>query len=155
SNDNATTNTTRSRVTFTPVAGTVYRIAVDGAGGATGNLVLRWAQASVALPDLTIVASAVSPQITTETFDPSSCAVLEGLVAPGTRRLIRFDTETENQGNADLFFGDPAANPLFVWAPCHAHYHFNNYMAYRLLDSNNRLAAIGLKVGFCVLDVFR
>ncbi len=155
SNDNSSTNTTRSRVTFTPVSGTVYRIAVDGAGGATGNLTLRWVQANVALPDLTIVASAVSPQITTETFGLNSCAVVEGLVAPGTRRLIRFDTETENQGNADLYFGDAASNPLFVWAACHAHYHFNNYMAYRLLNANGGLAAIGLKVGFCVLDVFR
>ncbi len=155
SNDNATTNTTRSRLTFTPVAGTVYRIAVDGAGGVTGNFTLRWAQANVPLPDLVIVASAVNAALSTETFDPSSCAVVEGLIQPGTRRLIRFDTETENQGTEDLFFGDPSANPLFVWAPCHAHYHFNNYMAYRLRDANNNIAAIGLKVGFCVLDVFR
>src|SRR5207247_6960637 len=44
SNDNVSTNNFRSRVTFTPVAGTVYHIAVDGANGANGNLTLRWAQ---------------------------------------------------------------------------------------------------------------
>jgi hypothetical protein len=137
------------------VSGTVYHIAVDGANGANGNLTLRWAQASTPLPDLSIVASALNPRITTESFGTGSCAVVEGLIQAGTRRLIRFDTETENSGTADLFFGDPAQNPLFVWAACHAHYHFQNYMAYRLRDSNGTLVRLGLKVGFCVLDVFR
>lgn len=34
----------QSRVTFTPVSGTTYRIAVDGNNGASGNLTLNWAQ---------------------------------------------------------------------------------------------------------------
>ncbi|HXC99655.1 MAG TPA: LamG-like jellyroll fold domain-containing protein [Verrucomicrobiae bacterium] len=155
SNDDATTNCNRSRLTFTPVTGTVYHIAVDGKNGANGNLTLRWAQATVPLPDLSLVASAVNPMIVTNTFAPTSCAVEEGLIQAGTRTIIRFSTQTENSGTADMIFGNPADNPLFVWAPCHAHYHFQNYMSYRLLDSNGHLAAIGLKVGFCVLDVFR
>ena len=155
SNDDLSTNCVRSRLTFTPVTGKVYYVAVDGKNGATGNIAMRWDQASVPLPDLSLVASAVDPQIDTETFAPSSCAVQEGLVQAGTRTVIRFDTETENSGTADLFFGNPATNSLFVWAPCHAHYHFQNYMSYRLLNSNGALAAIGLKVGFCILDVFR
>src|SRR6185436_14378394 len=149
------TNNSRSRVTFTPVAGTVYHIAVDGANGANGNLTLRWIQASVALPDLVIFGSAVNPYITTQTFAQNSCAVVEGLIAPGVRKVIRFDTQTANQGNADLVFGNPANNPLFVYANCHAHYHFQNYMSYRLRNSSGQIAAVGLKVGFCVLDVFR
>jgi len=155
SNNDMNANSTRSRVTFTPAAGTVYMIAVDGNNGVMGNFTLRWAQATTPLPDLSIVASAVSAQITTETFASSSCAVMEGLIPAGTRTLIRFNTQTENSGTADLYFGDPANNPLFVWAPCHAHYHFNNYMSYRLRDANGNIAAIGLKVGFCILDVFR
>jgi len=154
-NNNIGTNNTRSRVTFTPVAGTVYHIAVDGAGGDNGNLTLRWIQANVPLPDLAILGSAVNPRIVTETFSSSSCAVAEGLVIAGTRRIIRFDTETANQGTADLFFGNPAVNPLFVYAPCHAHYHFQNYMSYRLRNASGQLVTVGLKVGFCVLDVFR
>ncbi|MDB6112980.1 MAG: hypothetical protein JWR69_4730, partial [Pedosphaera sp.] len=154
-NNDISTNNSRSRLTFTPVTGTVYYIAVDGANGANGNLTLRWCLASTALPNLFIVGSAVNPRITTETFASSSCAVAEGLIQAGTRRLIRFDTQTENTGTADLFFGNPASNPRFVFAPCHAHYHFQNYMAYRLRDANGKIAAIGLKVGFCVLDVFR
>ena len=35
-------NTLESQVTFTATAGTVYRIAVDGYGGGSGNVVLRW-----------------------------------------------------------------------------------------------------------------
>ena len=155
SNNDVSTNNPRSRLTFTPVNGTTYYIAVDGANGANGNFTLRWAQASVGLPDLSLVASAVNPQISTENFSPTSCAVLEGLIQAGTRTIIRFDTETENSGTADLFFGNPANNPLFVWAPCHAHYHFQNYMSYRLRGPNGQIAATGLKVGFCVLDVFR
>ncbi len=155
SNDNLSTNCSRSRVTFTPVSGTTYRIAVDGFNKAFGNFTLRWSQANTALPDLSVVGAALNPRITTETFDGTSCGVMEGLIQAGTRRLIRFDTETENSGTADLVFGDPSANPMFVWAPCHAHYHFQNYMAYRLRYSNGQIAATGLKVGFCVLDVFR
>jgi hypothetical protein len=155
SSANISSNNVHSRLTFTPVAGTVYRIAVDGFNDAQGSLTLRWVQASVPLPDLSIVASAVNPEIVTNTFAASSCAVLEGLVQAGSRTLIRFSTQTENSGNANLYFGNPASNPLFVWAPCHAHYHFQNYMSYRLRDSNGKLAAVGLKVGFCVLDVFR
>jgi hypothetical protein len=155
SNNDLSPNCNRSRLTFTPVSGTVYRIAVDGANGATGNLTLRWAQASVPLPDLSVVGSAVNPAISTATFSPSSCAVVEGLIQAGTRTIIRFSTETENSGTADLYFGNPANNPLFVWAPCHAHYHFQNYMSYRLRDANGQIVALGLKVGFCILDVFR
>ena len=154
-NDDISTNCVRSRLTFTPVAGASYYIAVDGKNGANGNLTLRWAQASVALPDLSLVASAVDPAIDTETFAPTSCAVQEGLIQAGSRTIIRFDTQTENSGTADMIFGNPANNPLFVWAPCHAHYHFQNYMSYRLLDANSNRVAVGLKVGFCVLDVFR
>jgi Lysyl oxidase/Concanavalin A-like lectin/glucanases superfamily/Immunoglobulin I-set domain/Immunoglobulin domain len=155
SNDDVSTNNPRSRLTFTPVTGTVYYIAVDGKNDVQGNLTLRWVQASVPLPDLSLVASAVNPMIVTQTFATNSCAVLEGYIQAGTRTIIRFDTETENSGTADLYFGNPATNGLFVWAPCHAHYHFQNYMSYRLRDTNDNIAAIGLKVGFCILDVFR
>ena len=41
-NNNASTNNSRSRVTFTPVSGTTYRIAVDGFGGDFGELQLNW-----------------------------------------------------------------------------------------------------------------
>ena len=152
-NDNLNVNSACSRTTFIPTAGTVYKIAVDGANGASGNPTLRWVQASVSLPDLLIVGSAVNPTITTETFAPSSCAVVEGLIQSGTRRIIRFNTQTANLGNADLVLGNPASNPQFEYAACHGHYHLQNYMAYRLRDTNGVAVGLGQKVGFCILDV--
>ncbi len=51
SNDDTTSNA-QSRVTFTPVAGTLYRIAVDGYNGASGLMKLNWSAPSNAAPRL-------------------------------------------------------------------------------------------------------
>ncbi|HWH71219.1 MAG TPA: lysyl oxidase family protein, partial [Candidatus Sulfotelmatobacter sp.] len=131
----------------------VYKIAVDGPNGAGGNVTLRWAQASAPLPDLVVLGATANPVVSTETFSASSCAVVEGLVQAGTRRIIRFNTQTANLGTADLLLGNPANNPLFEYAACHGHYHFHNYMAYRLRDTNGVAVAFGQKIGFCILDV--
>src|SRR5438876_3867721 len=155
SNDDISSSTKQSRLSFTPVAGTTYQIAVDGWGGDTGTVTLNWTQTAQELPDLIIWGPSISPRIETVTFSSSSCAVIEGMVQPGTRKLLRFSTETRNQGTADISLGNPATNPQFVWAPCHGHYHFNNYANYRLLDSNGQSVATGLKIGFCLLDSIR
>src|SRR5439155_11070591 len=52
SNNDIDTSNLRSRVSFTPAAGTTYQIAVDGSGGQTGNVALNWAQTAQNLPDL-------------------------------------------------------------------------------------------------------
>src|SRR5438552_6058187 len=155
SNDDIDGPNQPSRVSFTPVAGTTYQIAVDGWNGDTGTITLNLVQTVQDLPDLMIWGPSISPRITTVTFSSSSCAVVEGLVQAGTRKLLRFSTETRNQGTADIHLGNPATNPQFVWAPCHGHYHFNNYANYRLLDGNGRQVAAGLKIGFCLLDSIR
>ncbi|MBI3416214.1 MAG: HYR domain-containing protein [Verrucomicrobia bacterium] len=155
SNDNYVPGSTpQSRVRFQAYAGTNYFIAVDGTNGASGTLVLTWNQEGLGnLPDLTVVPSGVI--FTNETFISTDCAVVEGLVQAGTRRLMLFTIRTRNQGPIDWFIGNPAGNPAFVWAPCHAHYHYNNFMQYRLLDSNGQLVAPGYKVGFCISDSIR
>jgi hypothetical protein len=52
SNDDIQSGNLRSSVTFTASAGTTYRIAVDGYGGASGNITLNWSQTvSVPAPD--------------------------------------------------------------------------------------------------------
>ena len=56
SNDDA--SGTQSRVTFTAVSGTTYSIAVDGYGGATGNVTLNWSLGSSASPANDMFASA-------------------------------------------------------------------------------------------------
>jgi hypothetical protein len=92
------------------------------------------------------------PIFTTETFSDTACAVVEGLVQSGTRQLMRFGMETRNAGTGDLSFGDPAGNPLFAYAPCHGHYHFDDFALYRLVNSSGQTVGTGLKVGFCLED---
>ena len=108
----------------------------------------------IPLPDLIIVGPNTNPRLVTQTFAPDACEVNE-CATPGTRRLLRFDTYTRNQGTADLILGDPAGNPLFRIDPCHGHYHFEAFADYRLFDLNGNLAAIGNKVGFCLEDLER
>ncbi len=154
SNDDIAGSTNRqSRVTFTPVSGTTYRIAVDGFGGSTGLLSLSWLQSGNSLPDLVFWAPAVSPEVVTRTFSTEECEVLEGCAVPGTRKLLYFSTETRNVGAGDLVMGDPATNPLFHFASCHGHYHFEEFAVYDLLDGNGNKIASSHKVGFCLLDV--
>jgi hypothetical protein len=154
SNDDIAGATNRlSSLTFTPVTGATYHIAVDGYGDAAGIIVLNWNQTGSALADLIFWAPAVSPSIATTTFTTNSCEVLEGCVVPGTRRLLRFNTETRNIGLGDLYLGNPQTNALFTYASCHGHYHFEQFAQYDLLDTNSNVVAAGHKVGFCLEDV--
>jgi len=141
-----------SRVTFTPVAGMSYHIAVDGFGGAAGIADLNWHQAGAALPDLIIWGPAVSPSVSTRTFSSSDCEVVEGCETAGLHTLLNFTTETRNIGDGDLSIGNPATNALFHWASCHGHYHFEEFASYDLLNTNGNIVAFGHKVGFCLLD---
>ena len=156
SNDDIAGATNRqSKVSFVPTPGVTYHIAVDGFGGATGELVLNWNQTGTALPDLIIWGPSVSPLIVQVTFASNDCAVVEGCELPGTRRLLSWSTELRNIGTGDLVVGDPSTNKLFVWANCHQHWHFEQFAEYHLLDTNMNVVtnAFGHKVGFCIEDV--
>jgi hypothetical protein len=154
SNDDIAGWTNRqSRVTFTPVSGETYHIAVDGFGGASGILILNWNQTGAALPDLIIYGPAAAPTIVTRTFSSNDCEVVEGCEPEGERTLLSFTTQTQNIGNGDLVMGDPATNAWFYWATCHQHWHFEQFAAYNLLDTSNNIVATGHKVGFCLEDV--
>jgi len=142
-----------SRANFTPVAGVSYWVAVDGFGGATGRVYLRWVQRA-GLPDMIVWGPSLSPFINVETFSTSMCAVVEGLIPAGTRKLVRFATESRNIGSADLYIGSPIGNPLFEYSSCHGHYHFDDYVSHRL-KSGSTVVAVGLKVGHCLLDSLR
>ena len=145
----------QSTLTFTPVQGTTYHIAVDGYGGASGIIALNWNQSGALVPgpDLIIWGPAASPSFITRTFSSNDCEVLEGCATVGTHRLLTFTTETRNIGGGDLVIGNPATNSLFEWASCHGHYHFEQFADYTLLDTNGNLVAAGHKVGFCLEDV--
>src|SRR6185503_12974062 len=105
-------------------------------------------------PDLVISAFALKPFTQTRTFT-GGCEVIEGCATPGTRRLLRFNLETRNQGTADLVLGDPQGNPLFEYAECHGHFHFARYCIARLLDSAGGAVTSDYKIGFCLEDTVR
>ncbi len=99
---------------------------------------------------------AASLEIEWKDIAEDSCELIEGCVgASGQRRLLRFDTQTPNTGDGDLFLGNPeaAGNPHFVWSDCHGHYHFDSYAEYSLLDPEGNSVAPGHKQAFCLMDL--
>lgn len=96
-----------------------------------------------------------------EDFAATDCAVVEGAVVPGRRRLLRFDTIVVNRGGRDLVVGNPAhpEPPFeasdFEFSPCHGHYHFKGFATYELRDAAGRAVGLGHKQAFCMLDTRR
>jgi len=103
--------------------------------------------------DLMVWPESMRPYATTESFLPGDCVVQEGTVAAGARRLLRFTTETRNIGSADIVLGNPVGDSRFIFFECHGHYHFNGFAAYRLLNLDGELVAVGKKASFCIEDV--
>jgi hypothetical protein len=92
-------------------------------------------------------------ELDTFNFQQGSCSFFEGCIAAlGQRTLLRFSLRTPNAGIGDLFLGDPTGNDLFVYSPCHDHFHFEGYARYRLLDLEMNEVATGHKQAFCLLD---
>ena len=89
-------------------------------------------------PDLTIDSARLAQSIrfSSKMFKSSDCAVAEGCIVPGKRKLIRFDVATPNFGTADLVFGNPADHlDLYEFSPCHQHYHLKGFSEYRLRNA--------------------
>jgi hypothetical protein len=104
-----------------------------------------------------------------EDFVAGQCSVEEGNIPTGTHRSLRFSVLIENQGDADLYVGDPLKHMdpngdgdfadqdgLFEFASCHKHFHFRNYAKYELLrvnpDGSLGTPVQSRKRGFCMLD---
>jgi hypothetical protein len=116
---------------------------------------------TVAMPNITINAARLQSSVAfrTEQFKTTDCAIVEGCVSgSGKRSLMKFDVATPNIGTADLYLGNPVGNPLFVFSPCHGHYHLEGYAVYELLNLNgtpvvvNGTAVVGHKQAFCLED---
>src|SRR6266849_11212062 len=91
--------------------------------------------------------------ITTRTFAASDCAVQEQCVVAGQRKLLRFDFLSWNAGNTDLAMGAPTNNQqLYVWSPCHGHWHLRDFNTFKLYDCNG-VVRTGLKQAFCLMDI--
>jgi hypothetical protein len=100
-------------------------------------------------------------EIIDRNFEPSDCAIAEGVVGgAGYRRLLRFDTVLMNRGDGDLVVGDrsdpnnPYA-PYFVFHECHGHYHIRYFSIYELLTLDRQVVVAGTKQGFCFEDSFK
>ena len=121
----------------------------------------------VGLPDLIVDSKATQNNWVTrvEDFPANFCSVIEGGVTPGTHKVIRFTVTTPNIGDADVFVGSPLAHMdpngdgdfadqdgLFELASCHAHFHFQHYAEYKLIDPATGVVWKSAKQGFCMLD---
>jgi len=114
-------------------------------------------------PDLSIDPKRFETQmeIIDRWIDPTDCALVEGSVGgSGYRRLLRFDTVIINSGDGDLVVGSPT-DPngpyyeLFIYSPCHNHYHISGFSNYLLLNLDRTVAAPGHKQAFCLEDSFK
>lgn len=95
SNDDGVGLDVQSRISFTPVAGTTYRIAVDGFGSASGDIALNWSQAT----GTTAVLSGIgNPQGTSTTgyFEWGTSAAYGNTTTP----------QDIGSGSSDVVFGD-------------------------------------------------
>ncbi|GEM_PF-2201550 len=140
----------RSLVKLNGVGGVTYRILAGGRAGASGTLHIRATLGG--MPDLITWGPSINPQITEQTFPPGYCAIVDGCIVAGTRRLIRFTTEARNVGSADLAVGDPTNNPLFYFNPCRSRFHFAGFAQHELLNGSGSLVAGGNKVSFCITE---
>ena len=112
---------------------------------------------AVGFPDLTVDTDKLSRslQIVSRNLKATDCPVVEGCSIPGKRKLMRFDVATPNYGTADLIVVRPQDHPeLFVYSPCHGHYHYIDFSAYRLRNASGVILT-GRKQAFCLMDVSR
>jgi hypothetical protein len=87
----------------------------------------------------------------------NSCARVEECVSgTGERRVLRFSVEAINQGLTTLTVPPPAERPdLFIFSPCHGHYHFSGFASYELLDGEGKTVLTGRKQAYCMEDTQR
>ena len=121
---------------------------------------------TVGLPDLVVDSKTTQNNwlVRVEDLPAGFCSVEEGNVTPGTHTLLRFTVTTPNIGDADVYVGSPLKHMdpngdgdfsdqdgLFEFATCHAHFHFQHYATYKLLDASGFVWKAA-KRGFCMLD---
>jgi hypothetical protein len=121
---------------------------------------------TVGLPDLIVDSKATQNNwiVRVEDLPAGFCSVEEGNVTPGTHTLLRFTVTTPNIGDADVYVGSPLKHMdpngdgdfsdqdgLFEFASCHAHFHFQHYATYKLIDASGYVWKAA-KRGFCMLD---
>lgn len=85
----------------------------------------------------------------------SLCDIQEGCLRDyGNRSCITFTTYISNFGEQDYYIGSPSLNPgQFSNQNCHGHTHYEGYTKSIVYDSENNVIPVGVKNGFCVMDL--
>jgi hypothetical protein len=107
-------------------------------------------------PDLVLRQDVLASSLQLVSYNSTdACLVPERCVSGmGARDIIRFTTHIENNGTTDYYVGIPNANnSQFTNNNCHGHWHYDSYAEYLLFDQNGTALPIGMKNGFCVLDL--
>jgi hypothetical protein len=107
-------------------------------------------------PDLVLRQDVLAASLQLVSYNSTdACLVPERCVSGmGTRDIIRFTTHIENNGAVDYYVGMPSVNnPQFSNNNCHGHWHYDSYAEYLLFDQNGTALPIGMKNGFCVMDL--
>ena len=107
-------------------------------------------------PDLVLRQDVLAASLQLVNYNSTdACLVPERCVSGmGARDIIRFTTHIENNGTTDYYVGMPSVNnPQFSNNNCHGHWHYDSYAEYLLFDQNGTALPIGMKNGFCVMDL--
>jgi hypothetical protein len=108
------------------------------------------------LPDLVVNEGALATNLYLANVTAGECEIAEGcLGGTGQRRVLRFDASMMNKGAEDLVLGNPDAGGPFIYAPCHKHYHFENFARYELRNASGDVVVTGRKQAFCAQDSAR
>lgn len=108
--------------------------------------------------DLTAVADDLATnRIIYRYFEADDCALAEGAVGgSGWRRLLQFDATVWNTGERPLHIGraniEDTENNVFIYSPCHDHFHYTNYGDFFLQDVVDLTSS---KQAFCVQSTIR
>ncbi len=109
-------------------------------------------------PDLvTLTEDMHNNRIVYRYFNLADCAFEEGATGGlGWRRLLLFDATVHNTSTETLHIGKANAeddvNNVFVFAPCHAHFHYSNYGDFFVQDQASLTSG---KQAFCVQSTNR
>jgi hypothetical protein len=114
------------------------------------------AAAAAGGPDLVPDPSEIRTSFDLQSFAPTSCELdpIDRCVdAPGARKLLRFGVFAVNQGD-DLVLGVPKdGDPMWLYSPCHRHFHFESFARYELRRADGTGSPVyGQKRSFCVED---
>jgi Lysyl oxidase len=155
--------THRPRLLFSSNPNTCLLKVADGTLFLAGIFFMMWMRVGLAasppLPDLVVRQDVLAHQwvVRDENLPADACSVMEGGIAPGVHKIVRFTVMTPNLGTADINLGDPnthvAANDgLYEFSTCHNHYHFRHYALYQLVEPLTGHVWKAAKRGFCMLD---